>query len=73
MSDHIHPQCCILFPRRVDVNDQTGCLKDIGHEGAHLCENEYGEQFEWEWDEECNCEDCQEGGMDQCIVYKKLK
>lgn len=66
--------CNIIFDRS-DFKDISGCLKENGHIGPHLCRNELNELVEWEFDYSCTCgcwddDDDYNGG---CILYKIIK
>lgn len=66
--------CGILFSRRDDINDATGCLRtDPHYSEPHLCRDADGVEWEWETDHECDCEDCQSDEMDSwCLVYWRV-
>jgi len=67
-------KCYTLFPRR-EVKDEHGCLKDEGHNDAHVCRNSDGKLIEWEEDYECDCgcwDEWEDDGDAPCIIYSEV-
>ena len=49
------------------------CLRPEGHEGPHLIIDHFGQYVAWEYDKQCQCEDCRsEDPHDWCLVFWRL-
>ncbi|OGG41534.1 hypothetical protein A2837_03475 [Candidatus Kaiserbacteria bacterium RIFCSPHIGHO2_01_FULL_46_22] len=50
------------------------CLRPKDHAGPHLIRRHSGEYIAWEYDEECDCPDCQsEDPNDRCLFYGEVE
>jgi len=62
--------CGILFPsRHNDFKDESGCLKGIAHNDAHIYLAKDGKYYEWEDDYSCKCGCWDDDDDDVCMVY----
>lgn len=61
--------CAILFPND-DFVDVTGCVKEHGHDGDHICTTKDGRTIAWEVDYGCTC-GCHEL-EESCINYREI-
>lgn len=66
-------KCGILFTRS-DFKDISGCLKAHGHLDHHICKTKEGDLMAYDYDFECNCDDCKTDDInDMCIIYWTVK
>ncbi len=66
-------RCHTLFPRKDDVNDETGCLKENAHNDSHICQTRNGRLIEWEDDYSCKCGCWDEDDYGSaCIIYNDV-
>lgn len=63
--------CGIIFDRKDDIDDVSGCLKLIAHNDHHVCENKNGELIAWQDDYKCTCGCWEEEGR-PCVIYWKV-
>jgi hypothetical protein len=69
--------CGYIIPRQHDSIGQredyylAECILRDGHKGPHLVRTPEGRFFSWEFDENCNCEDCldHEDSNNRCYLY----
>ena len=67
-----HEICSILFIPRggCEPTDPHGCTRETAHGGPHRFNDSEGRTWEWERDNECDCDDCLHGEIpDQCVLY----
>jgi hypothetical protein len=66
--------CAILFPKYspVDPEDTQGCIEPQGHFGPHRFRFKGG-ICQWEYDEQCQCEECTSEHGEQCITYQIIE
>lgn len=70
--------CSIIFERRNDFVDVSGCLKPKGHNDHHVCRTNTGELMAWEDDYTCTCGCWEEAEKydaynDVCGIYWPVK
>lgn len=69
--------CSTLFPNHFfgtsAYQDKDGCSLPHGHQGPHRFTAASGVKVEWETDWECECEACEAGDGDWCILYWEVK
>jgi len=59
--------------RQKEVNDVTGCLKQLNHSGPHVCKDNRGVFIEWDYDYDCKCGCWQTDSFnDVCGVYREV-
>lgn len=65
-------ECAIIFPRKNDIDDVSGCLKPEGHNDHHVCKNRNGELIAWQDDFECTCGCWDDDDGRPCGIYWKV-
>ncbi len=63
--------CGTIFPGK-DFKDDSGCLKQSGHNDHHVCKTPDERLMAWEDDYDCTCGCWQEDDGDPCMVYWKV-
>lgn len=68
-------KCSILFPRRNDLDDSSGCLLNDDNHEEHICIDKYGRFFAWSEDLECQCgciDEMIENDESPCMLCEEL-